>query len=245
MAAGQRRDLPDEVKSLMEAARARAAKLDMAGWRDELWRWHDRSLRLGLGLPSLNHKTRTFSTSDLYSRGLVAPSIARIVGPGDRGTVLRSFELPAIVLTLDAPDSEIRAQFEGALAEARRRFPLAFERPGRKGVDRALPWQETFNRWNNHGILPWAEFMAWRSKVGAGSPKQWPDARFAEWRGKDRSTVPETRMALRKAICNLPRLHHVLQQAAVGLDEGEEATAREWGAAYVERERAKPSEAEG
>ena len=61
--------------------------------------------------------------------------LAQLVKPGATTCTFQAHLLPALVVNINAPDEIVRAQFENALAQARKLFPVAFSKPGPRALN--------------------------------------------------------------------------------------------------------------
>ena len=228
--AARGRDLPDGIKGLMDEARERAKRLgdSLRGWRSELLRWHDLSIDVELGLSRVDFKIENVSTINSEKRVIRSAPIAQLVGPDATNLVLPTYVLPAIVLTLDAPDVEIRAAFEAKLSEARECYPPPLKKPGRLSGDRQRSWHDIFRNWRDHDILPLAEFIAWRSTLSEHEREKYPMATFARWRDRDKGTTAQAEKVLNKAISNLPMLNRAPWGAEDDLGEEALQLVKDW-----------------
>lgn len=204
--AARGRELPDGIARQMLVAADRARRHDARGWRDELRRWHDLFDELRLGFPSLSSRLEPISIAGQDKAQIRHAAVARLIGPHASRRELPRSLLPAIVVTLDAPDDVLRAAFEAELRKAREQHPFPLMKQGRKSVISHKPWPEVFASWIGNDILPLAEFLVWRSRCGSQGKDDYPDATFARWRNKDKGTTAVTKVALSKAIESLPKL---------------------------------------
>ena len=218
-------ELPDDIKRRLVEARERAVQFadSLLAWRDELKRLHDLSCKFDLGFSTLEHRFRTLTTSDLKREILVQPQIARLIQPNAKNRELRTYELPAIVVTLDGTDAEIRAEFEAALVTAGRLHPTRLQKRGRTSKERQQPWPIVFLSWRDHDILPLAEFLIWRLSLTKQEQEIYSPKSYARWRRRneyedERSTKPAMQ-ALGRAINSLPMLDRASRIGETPLDD--------------------------
>ena len=243
--AAKGRELPAEIERRMTAARERARRHDARGWRDELKRWYDLFDKLGLGFPSLGFRLEPISMAGRIRLVIRHGAVARLIGPdASRRTLPRSL-LPALIVTLDAPDDVLRAAFEAELRKAREQYPFPVMKQGKKSKISHKPWPDIFLRWINHDVLPLAEFLAWRSGFGSQGKDDYPDVTFARWRDKGKETTAVTMASLFRAIKSLPKLDREVATSSDDFSDDDRKLLVELTADFEAAERAKAHDPDG
>jgi hypothetical protein len=119
--------------------------------------------------------------------------------------VVSPYELPALLVHLDAPDDVIMTQFKAALKEARKRYPAPVAKPGRNALSARFT-KRTFTVWLNYKIVQLAELLTWRALLGEEEQKKYPNTALGGWLGFDDKKMSLAMGCLEKAVTGIPAL---------------------------------------
>lgn len=191
-------------------------KLKVAGWYAELTRLYSMSVSHGLGLhahdPSIVVMRKDDGTVD----------IAQIGGP-----------FSPFIVSLNAPDAILHAQFTTWLQEVRKQIKPSVTKPGKYALNSEFD-KATFLVWQDVGIVQLAGLLAWKQTLGAADRKHYPRSLLGEWIGRSTSKdVNTTERILKRALASIPALGAQLEHEMIlGRGEG----ARESVAARISKD---------
>ena len=204
----------------LAAIKARVAALNLRGWFDELTRLLRLSDHLRLDWLAADAPWRAMELA-----GWPMEEPVRLVVPEKREQPLPARILPALVVSLAAPDSVILEDFKRKLKGARRQYPQPYSSRGRAKQGKPIDWSMLFKSWCNYRIVELAELLARRHRQPEGS-KPSMTALAARLRlNTDRNRIGRAEEALRGAIASLPELVAQLRHDGVSGDLAPERTA--------------------
>jgi hypothetical protein len=191
---------------------------DARSWRDALLRanarldpnWHDKEeeWRRIIG-PEIDN---------MYPAYPHPPPVVQLI---EESRTLHPNELPALLISLNAPDDVIREHFETALRAARERHPSHVRKPGPKALNARFGEQQ-FYTWWRYKILPLAALLAWRTR----QKDKISDVQLGLWLGFDEDRAAKeielAKKALQGALDSIPAL-----AAQVAAEHKLEAAERE------------------
>jgi hypothetical protein len=97
---------------------------------------------------------------DQMHDGYIPPPVVQLL---EEPITLHPFELPALLINLNAPDGVILEQVEAALRAAREQHPPHVRKPGPPALNARFGKQQ-FSTWRRYKILPLADLLAWRTR---------------------------------------------------------------------------------
>lgn len=178
------------------------AELDARGWLAKLLRanarldpnWHDKE-----------EEWRGIIGPEIDNMYPVYPHLPPTVQLIEESRTIHPIELPALLVSLHAPDGVIREQFEAALQAAREKHPSPTKKPGPPALNTRIDKRQ-FSTWRTYKILALADLLAWCDRQA----EKISDAQLGRWLGfnEDRTTrdVTEARKALQRALDSIPAL---------------------------------------
>ena len=116
---------PEEVESILnERNYAHLEQIGVRGWFDELRRLYELSIEQKLNLHGDDPKVERRTIAGKTRIFLPGAPLAQLVTPVSHAVPIPTHLLPALVINISAPDEIVRTQFENALAQARKQFPV-------------------------------------------------------------------------------------------------------------------------
>lgn len=198
---------PKDVEHILnERNYARLRQLGVRGWFDELRRLYELSVELNLNLHADDPKVERRTIAGKTRIFLPGAPLAQLVTPVSHDVHVPRHLLPALVININAPDEIVRAQFENALAQARKQFPVAFSKPGPHALN-SLFEKRTFLSWRNARIVQFAELLTWNVQRKARGLPPYPEHVLGGWLGlQDKIATTRAKHTLKKALASLPAL---------------------------------------
>jgi hypothetical protein len=198
---------PKDVEPILnERSYARLRKLGVMGWFDELRRLYELSVQHNLNLHADDPKVERRNIAGRTRIFLPGAPLAQLVTPVSHDVRIPTYLLPALVINISAPDEIVRTQFEKALAQARKQFPVAFSKPGPYALN-SLFEMRTFLSWRNARIVQLAELLTWNAQRKARGLRRYPEHVLGGWLGlQDKTATSRAKGTLKKALASLPAL---------------------------------------
>lgn len=212
---------PPEVARALIWARCRAGKLEGSGASLERWfaaitRMRSLSVRHGLGLHD-SGEPNVFTLSN-RSVGRLGPVPVKVIerrpairdpqSIDDVGYLVSREDLPALIISLELSDDQIRDEVERVLFErGKHKLAKALPRkPGRRSFSSTIGSGRALRKWQDHHVVELVEMLAWNAAIGYGYPRH----RIGSWIDTSRlGTSKGTSEAIavaREAISALPAI---------------------------------------
>lgn len=204
-------DAPAEVDAILAKDWGNLENLDLSGWYKEisdLCRFSvDNDLGLFEGDPNITLTCEIGRQSEKgeTNLGQIGVRLVRFLPTGETGHWVYPFQLPALIVNLNAPDEVIIREVTEALKEMRDRSGSPVPKSGNRAANSYFD-ERTFGKWKRYKIHTVVELLAWRAKLDPKTPRP-PDYWLSDWMGfaepRDFSEAVNT---LRDAIKSLPYL---------------------------------------
>lgn len=204
-------DAPKEIAEFLQKDWTHLESLSLSGWYKEisdLCRFSvDNELGFFEGDPNviLTCDVGQPGEQGRTNLGQVGVRLVRYIPADDGGHWLYPFQLPALIVNLNAPDEVIIQGVIEALKEMRERPGSPVPKSGNKAANSYFD-ERTFTKWRRYKIQTVAELLAWRSKLDPKTPRP-PDYWLSDWIGfAEPRDFNEAVNTLRGAIKSLPYL---------------------------------------
>jgi hypothetical protein len=204
---------------------SRLENLTAEGWCHELLRLHELSVVQELGLHTNHSDIVVARKGGKTVVGVVPIQTVQFVGPRNEGFSLPRERLPALIVSVEAPDAVILQEFRRTLKCVREHFPPPRAKPGRRAANSYID-EATFRLWIDARIVELADLLAWRTTLDRQTAAIYPDHVLGKWLGKpDAKATSETKSMLKRALASLPMLAKQLAYDAVSTSIAEVAIA--------------------
>lgn len=198
---------PKPPQWFMRRKYTRLLGLGLSGWSEELTRICELSIEHKLGLHVDDPRVEVHYVAGNPRVFLPGAPLVQLVSPTAKDRKIPPHLLPSLVVNISAPDEVISEQFRRGLIDARKQFPVPFnKKSGKQTKPNSLIGDDTFESWIKAKIVPFADLLAWRATLDQRDQKATTRILMCEWlfEDQDKVKIHAVEDKLKEAIRALP-----------------------------------------